>query len=244
MSNYQTETNRESSAHVSPRGLVLHSAEERSTGFIERECYFYATAKHFAATPETRDIIIPLLVAGWGDVGAIRETLRRAYGVESWRLYETGTGAPKEKDSAGVWEARVPSGGLQECISAPDPITLHGKIRDRVQAEGKSVEVFGIAPEPKPKLEPAPEPITRIFRVADISSTSNSFGLTGVILVAHDGAAYEVAVSGHTLSGIKFLNEYEITTEGDRLVYVPFSYELPRSLSPVPPAPVAEIWDK
>jgi len=136
---------------VSPRGLVLHSAEERSTAFIEKECYFYETARHFTETPETRDIIIPLLVAGWGDVGAIRETLRRAYGVESWRLYETGTGAPKEKDSAGIWEARVPSGGLQECISAPDPIALHGKIRDRVQAEGKQVEVFGLVPAPAPK---------------------------------------------------------------------------------------------
>jgi len=87
-------------------------------------------------------------------------------------------------------------------------------------------------------------PITRIFRVAAISSTSNSFGLTGVILVARDGAAYEVAVSGHTLSGISEGDDFEVTTKGGNLVGVPFSYEIPRSLSGVPPAVVAEIWDK
>ena len=118
----QTETTRESSSHVSPRGLVLHSACHRSTAFVDRDCEAYERHVHFAQHPDTRDTFIPLIVEGWGDVGAVRETIRRVYGVETRRVKGTGT------HKGETWSAQLPSGKLVKRISAQTDIQLHNLI--------------------------------------------------------------------------------------------------------------------
>lgn len=82
---------------------------------------------------------------------------------------------------------------------------------------------------------------TKPFRVASVSSNLNSFGLTGMILIALDGEAYEV--------GASYLH---VKKKGD-VVRVPvvgkfgrnfgsLGFEIPRKLSDAPAGVVEEVW--
>lgn len=89
---------------------------------------------------------------------------------------------------------------------------------------------------------------TKPFRIASVSSNTNSFGLTGIILVAQDGEAWEVAKSLHC-------EEDKATWVKDNVVHVPLragtgqvlfsllSVELPRRLPNAPVQVIREIWN-
>ena len=80
------------------------------------------------------------------------------------------------------------------------------------------------------------------FKVVAVSSNHNSFGLTGVVLVARDGQSYEVAS-----------NDLHLPQQGD-VLGVPtkpgvgfdwgrFGFEIPRELHPpAPPEVVRQVW--
>lgn len=86
--------------------------------------------------------------------------------------------------------------------------------------------------------------MSKSFKVASVSSNHNSFGLRGMILVAQDGEAWEVAA-----------NDINVGKKGD-VVSVPYNtifpnepdfsgrgYEIPHRLQPDAPAGVVkEIW--
>ncbi len=78
------------------------------------------------------------------------------------------------------------------------------------------------------------------FKVASVSSNRNSFGLFGMILVAQDGEAWEVAA-----------NDVYVLKKGDHVLvsddrdWSAHGYEIPRQLKPdAPPAVVRQVWGK
>lgn len=83
---------------------------------------------------------------------------------------------------------------------------------------------------------------TKAFKVASVSDNTNSFGLTGMILIAADGEAYEV--------GASYLR---VRKKGD-VVLVPvvgkagrnfasLGFEIPRKLPDAPAGVVEEVWN-
>jgi hypothetical protein len=82
---------------------------------------------------------------------------------------------------------------------------------------------------------------TKSFKVASVSSNRNSFGLTGLILIARDGEAWEV--------GANYLN---VKAKGE-VISVPIGgrhgrhfdclgFEIPTPLPHAPEGVVAEVW--
>lgn len=80
------------------------------------------------------------------------------------------------------------------------------------------------------------------FKVAAISSNRNSFGLTGVVLVAKDGQAFEVGSNDLHLP--KEGDVLEVPTKaGIGLDWAKLGYEIPRALDPpAPPEVVEQVW--
>ncbi len=80
------------------------------------------------------------------------------------------------------------------------------------------------------------------FKVVSVSENHNSFGLYGVVLLAKDGTAYEVAMGslykpakGDTLA-CRVINDRLDTILGK-------SYELPRRLDDAPKEVIDLIWN-
>jgi hypothetical protein len=82
---------------------------------------------------------------------------------------------------------------------------------------------------------------TKPFKVASVSSNTNSFGLTGMILMAPDGESWEVGASSLC-----------VKVKGD-IIHVPvvgkigrnfgsLGFEIPTRLPNAPAAVVAEVW--
>lgn len=77
------------------------------------------------------------------------------------------------------------------------------------------------------------------FRVASVSSNTNSFGLHGHILIAQDGEAWQAAA-----------NNINMKVKGDVLVldttktgcFATHGFEIPERLPDAPEGVVAEIW--
>jgi hypothetical protein len=80
------------------------------------------------------------------------------------------------------------------------------------------------------------------FKVAAVSSNSNSFGLTGMVLVARDGTAYQVGASDLHLRRKGSVIAVPIT--GRRcLNFAQLGFEIPERLPQAPSAVVAEVWN-
>lgn len=78
------------------------------------------------------------------------------------------------------------------------------------------------------------------FKVVGISSNRNSFGLYGVILIAQDGDAWEVAASQHCIP--RRGSVVTVPVEDSVLLWSELGYEIPTAL-PVAPVPVIrEAW--
>ena len=76
---------------------------------------------------------------------------------------------------------------------------------------------------------------TKLFKVASVSSNTNSFGLYGMILIAQNGEAWEV--------GANYLN---VKKKGDIVHgdnWASYGFEIPRQLKPdAPKEVVKEVW--
>lgn len=82
----------------------------------------------------------------------------------------------------------------------------------------------------------------KIFRVLEISGTVNSFGLRGVILVAKDGEAWEIASNDLNLP-IKGKSYGVRYYPGEaHPIFAAFWWEMPRLLPPAPAEVVAYAW--
>jgi hypothetical protein len=91
----------------------------------------------------------------------------------------------------------------------------------------------------------APIPAVKAFIVASISSNTNSFGLSGIVLVARDGQAFEVGRSQHVDPWTRG-QEVNIPCKYDARTgtFSGFSFpgcEIPRALPTCPPHVVAEV---
>lgn len=77
---------------------------------------------------------------------------------------------------------------------------------------------------------------SKAFKVAAVSSNMNSFGLTGMILVARDGEAWQVGA-----------NSINVKRQGSVLKvkgrnFAALGFEIPERLPPAPRKAVAEVW--
>lgn len=82
---------------------------------------------------------------------------------------------------------------------------------------------------------------TKPFKVASVSSNRNDFGLTGMILIAADGEAWQVGA-----------NDFNRRRKGE-VIHVPvsglagrnfgfFGFEVPEPLPTAPIGVVGEVW--
>ena len=73
---------------------------------------------------------------------------------------------------------------------------------------------------------------TKLFKVALVSTNTNSFGLYGMILVARDGESWEVAA-----------NSLNKRNRGDVIKGIDtHNFEIPRKLMKAPKAVIKKIW--
>ena len=83
--------------------------------------------------------------------------------------------------------------------------------------------------------------ITKQFRVVAVSNNRNSFGLSGLILIAQDGEAWEVGAS--QLCRKAAGDEVLIPVVGSRgRDFAALGYEIPCRLPKALPAVIAEVW--
>lgn len=89
---------------------------------------------------------------------------------------------------------------------------------------------------------------TKEFKVATISSNTNSFGLNGVILMARDGEAWEAATycmgEGFALLKGDIVN-LPVDENGRIVRWVSLlqrTFEIPRQLPKAPAKVVREVW--
>ena len=81
------------------------------------------------------------------------------------------------------------------------------------------------------------------FKVATVSSNTNSFGLRGMILMAEDGEAWEVAVN-NLYEKNKGVTIYLPVVDGKTEVSCGhFPCEIPRQLPKAPKNVVQEVWN-
>jgi hypothetical protein len=82
----------------------------------------------------------------------------------------------------------------------------------------------------------------KAFRVAVVSGNTNSFGLTGLVIVAQDGMAWEVGVSTIHLRKKGDLVRLPMTNDQIEPT-AEFMFEIPKRLVPdAPAAVVKEVW--
>jgi glycine cleavage system H lipoate-binding protein len=88
--------------------------------------------------------------------------------------------------------------------------------------------------------------IQKPFKVASVSSNANSFGLHGHVLVAKDGTAFEVGITGQFKLAKGDIIEVECHTPGNFMNWQKNSagvtIEIPRALGKAPAAAVKEVW--
>lgn len=87
-----------------------------------------------------------------------------------------------------------------------------------------------------------PERTAKEFKVASVSSNRNSFGLRGMILVARDGEAWQVAANN--LNEKKKGTVLRVPTFGGKADFSHLEFEVPERLSDAPPGVVKEVWGK
>lgn len=80
----------------------------------------------------------------------------------------------------------------------------------------------------------------RLFRVASISENTNAFGLRGVVLVAWDGEAWEVASNGLNLP--KPDEVLSVPVFDGILQWGAFGFEVPRQLPNAPSGVAKAVW--
>lgn len=81
----------------------------------------------------------------------------------------------------------------------------------------------------------------KTYLVASVSENTNSFGLRGMVLVADNGEAWEVAANDLNLKA----KGDRVTTPVDRQgfpTFVGLGFEIPRQLGNAPQIVVDEIW--
>ncbi len=86
----------------------------------------------------------------------------------------------------------------------------------------------------------------KLFRVAAVSSNANSFGLTGIVLMARDGQAWEVGrVQFGQNTPWKTGMEIPVSVdENDRPLWHYMGVEIPRQLSTAPLKIARFAWRK
>jgi len=84
----------------------------------------------------------------------------------------------------------------------------------------------------------------KTFRIAAISSNSNAFGLTGHVLVAKDGEAWEAARSrcGDYPEKLKVGDDITLPLENGEPVFAGNNFEIPHKLVNPPPVLVNQLW--
>lgn len=82
---------------------------------------------------------------------------------------------------------------------------------------------------------------TKAFKVASVSNDTNSFGLTGIILMAADGEAWEVGAS--YLHSQKKGDVIHVSCTGKTgRNFASLGFEIPRRLPDAPPGVIEEVW--
>lgn len=81
----------------------------------------------------------------------------------------------------------------------------------------------------------------KAFKVASVSSNTNSFGLTGMILVARDGEAWQVGASSLYVKVKGSI--IKVPTVGTSRTFASLGFEIPEQLPDAPPGVVAEVWN-
>jgi len=83
--------------------------------------------------------------------------------------------------------------------------------------------------------------MTKPFRVVAVSKNRNSFGLSGLVLIAQDGEAWEVGASQQYLKAKG--DGVAVPVVGKRgRDFAALGYEIPCRLPKAPPAVIAEVW--
>lgn len=82
---------------------------------------------------------------------------------------------------------------------------------------------------------------TKPFMVASVSENTNSFGLTGIILIAADGEAYEVGASSLYVKKKGDVVQVPVVGENGRQ-FANLGFEVPRRLPDAPAGVVEEVW--
>lgn len=87
-----------------------------------------------------------------------------------------------------------------------------------------------------------PERTAKEFKVASVSSNRNSFGLRGMILVARDGEAWQVAANN--LNERKKGTVLRVPAFGGKADFSHLEFEVPERVSDAPPGVVEKVWGK
>ena len=89
------------------------------------------------------------------------------------------------------------------------------------------------------------EKLQKAFKVAAVSSNTNSFGLYGTVLLAKDGEAFEVAVNGVNKKVVGDIVQFPVRNgKTDPEATTHFFFEIPRILPKAPTKVVDEVWAK
>jgi hypothetical protein len=81
----------------------------------------------------------------------------------------------------------------------------------------------------------------KTFKVASVSSNTNSFGLSGMILIARDGEAWQVGASHHYPKTRGDLVRVPVLGRRGRN-FAPLGFEIPERLPLAPAGVVREVW--
>jgi hypothetical protein len=81
----------------------------------------------------------------------------------------------------------------------------------------------------------------KAFKVASVSENTNSFGLTGMILIAGDGEAYEVGASSLYVKKKGDVVQVPVVGKTGRN-FASLGFEIPRRLPDAPAGVVEEVW--
>lgn len=83
--------------------------------------------------------------------------------------------------------------------------------------------------------------MSKVFKIASVSSNTNSFGLTGMILIARDGEAWQVGANSYYLRTKGDVVRVPLTGKRDRN-FAALGFEIPEKLQDAPPPVVKEVW--
>jgi hypothetical protein len=82
---------------------------------------------------------------------------------------------------------------------------------------------------------------TKSFKVASVSDNTNSFGLTGMILIAADGEAFEVGASYMHVKKKGDVVQVPVIGKTGRN-FASLGFEIPHKLPDAPAGVVEEVW--